>query len=165
MAAIDDAADKLVSSIRAAYSDLKDATGLHWYSSSAQEQVHAGVVAIGPMIDTWAGELRKYAENGQRDDGSLYSWDMWTDQAKVLASDIQSQGGYFNDGSSIQAVIDAGAQTIVDAGNKAASALEGVGGFLLSPWTWGIGLTVLGLLFVGPELVPLVKRFAKAVKL
>lgn len=98
-----------------------------------------------------AGDYRRWAEAGQRDDGTPYGWELWGSFAKDVGSDLQTQSGLAWDSSIVgplwDAVVKTGQDVAADAGavvDAAGSALD----FLSSPLPW-VGLAALVVLYVG----------------
>ncbi|KFA86702.1 hypothetical protein [Archangium violaceum] len=92
------AADALVSEIRGKYREGALAVGFSPDNvaqflllgpaaffvpqTDAQRRLEAALKSLGERITRWEKVYRSWAERGQRDDGSSYTWDRWTRYAR-----------------------------------------------------------------------------------
>jgi hypothetical protein len=102
------AADALVSEIRDAFRKGSLAVGFSpdniaamlafgpaavffdWAKTDAQRRLENALKALGGRITRWETVYRSWAERGQRDDGSPYSWPRWSAYAREdLAREIK----------------------------------------------------------------------------
>jgi hypothetical protein len=96
------AADKAVMGLRAAFltgaAKIGISTGGFWSwvfgVTNEQDQIVHSYQALGKQIERWATTLKGWAVKGQRDDGTAYSWQNWTELGAVYRDAIKAQTGY-----------------------------------------------------------------------
>lgn len=145
--------------------------GSGWFTSEGKASIAKNLQADAPRIDDLADKYRRWAEAGQRDDGSQYGWGDWKGLADALGSELQTNYGLAWDASVTGPLLSAAGATVEQVGSGIAQGAQALGtaelallNLLKSPWVWGALIVGGALLFGAPVLMPAVKRAAGALK-
>lgn len=119
------------------------------FSSSTTIAAAGNLKTLGGNVEKWATTYLAWARAGHRDDGSAYSWAQWADfGTRDLLSAIAVYVDCAAEGSQLRAIGLATLATVKDTAELVEkTAKVGLG---LAPYAIGLGLLVVGALYVLP---------------
>ncbi len=125
-------------------------SGQFLWSEASQTQLatEKAIKVVASEYGKWSTTWLKWAMNGKRDDGSVYSWALWLDGAQQIAKDANDIGGISWDSSELANSV----QTLKDIGadlKKAATPSEWP---LWAKVGIGLGIAAVGGIYVVPLL-------------